>query len=156
VNAFRPKPTDCRHEPPYPDHFTVTFAWSAPEYVVHRPNICKEEYPHRIDECTEFSEGHRRASGFGMQTNKVRILIDGEPHSFEPGTYTIKQLGLSDVAEITLVEQPVRERVIGGNDSFEIRGGESFIVSQRNGEQRDNAAVDPAVENVPQRRPARA
>jgi hypothetical protein len=94
-----------------------------------------------------------------MNTHTVRILIDGEARSVEPGTYTIAQLGLRDVAELTLSETPFRPQVIGGNDSFEIRGGESFTTRLRNGEHRtlttkgatddesfqSDAALDPRV-----------
>lgn len=83
-----------------------------------------------------------------MANNTVRILIDGEAKSVEPGTYTIAQLGLKDVAEITLSETPIRPQVIGANHSFEIRGGESFTTTQKHGEFRDPAVVDgaPAVD----------
>lgn len=51
----RPKQLDCRYEPPYPDHFTVLFVWSAPELVLHMPGqYCMKDYPHPIGECKEF------------------------------------------------------------------------------------------------------
>jgi len=64
--------------------------------------------------------------GNASHPHTVQILIDGEPHSVEPGTYTINHLGLDGVSQLTREQQPVTPLVIGGNDTFEIRGGESF------------------------------
>ena len=52
--STRPRQTDCRSEPAYPDHETVVWSLGNPELVVHRPAICGIQSPHRIDECAEF------------------------------------------------------------------------------------------------------
>lgn len=82
-------------------------------------------------------------------TNTVRILIDGEPRSVEPGTYTIAHLGLKDTAELTREVVPIHPLVIGGNDSFEIRGGESFITTLKHGEVRPPAVAEPVSQPAP-------
>lgn len=51
----RPKQYDCRYEPPYPGHFTITMAISDPDRCVHQgTNRCFVAYPHLIAECGEF------------------------------------------------------------------------------------------------------
>lgn len=53
----RPRQTDCRYEPTYPDHECVVFCINAPNLTVHCPSErCPQTYPHRIDDCGEFTK----------------------------------------------------------------------------------------------------
>lgn len=48
----RPRQTNCKNEPPYPDHETVVFCLSAPDMTAHLPNdLCSREHPHDISGC---------------------------------------------------------------------------------------------------------
>lgn len=49
------EPTDCRHEPAYPDHETVLFCLRAPDLCLHLPSMrCPIPEPHEIAKCGEF------------------------------------------------------------------------------------------------------
>ena len=53
----RPKQTDCRYEPGYPEHTTVVFVLSAPDMTAHSiTDRCRIEQPHLIHDCGEFNE----------------------------------------------------------------------------------------------------
>ncbi len=50
----RPHQRDCRYEPPFPNHETVLFTWSAPDLCLHLPTgLCQAEGPHPITDCME-------------------------------------------------------------------------------------------------------
>lgn len=52
----RQKPTSLQAEPNYPNHETVIFCLSAPDWVVHKSNDkCRTEHPHSINKCGMFS-----------------------------------------------------------------------------------------------------
>jgi len=49
-----PVPSNCKHEPPFPFHETVTFVGSS-SLVVHLSGRCAIQHPHEIGICGEFS-----------------------------------------------------------------------------------------------------
>lgn len=52
---FRPKQTDCRNEPGYPQHDTVVFCLKYPELTLHKPSKkCKKQEVHLIRYCGEW------------------------------------------------------------------------------------------------------
>ena len=51
----RQAPAKCQHEPPFPDHDTVTISIRSPDLVAHQPSDrCVTEEPHAISRCGEF------------------------------------------------------------------------------------------------------
>ncbi|KKL72684.1 hypothetical protein LCGC14_2082490 [marine sediment metagenome] len=50
---YRPEPSDCQHEPPYPAHETVMVALCDPSLVVHADHDrqCRRQGPHPWKDC---------------------------------------------------------------------------------------------------------